>query len=514
VATSTLAAGVNLPAGRVLIRSLSIGRDALGVMQYRQMCGRAGRMGHGAVNYGESFLLVKSLEKTRAMQLVTQRMPAVLSQLHPSEDGGNALMKALLEVVGIGLCVTVQQAIVYVQQTLLYFQSVHQLDMSTSSSSTQDPFLRLSGNILNLAVSVLAFLVNARILDCDESIGAPVCSETIGVLEGEDVPKVPTAKLKISRLGRAIMQSNVDPDEGIAMYDSLLRAQDGLHLETYLQLVYLVAPLEHVFYPDFKKMLNIYEVSHRSKNPVAARIFETVGIDYATLNRWQVKPPTKAMVDVCSSAVKMHGLRGTTSTATSSFPASSGPVGAPQQQQLRGAVSFSSMHSDDWLVLSRCKRLWAASILMSLLDGRPLQQLAKEHIVDAIELINLLKSAQMMLSKAQRFCDQVGWTALDRILSDFKPVLQQLEITLELARCGGVSSGFLLSKMDEIDPTAKHVQQLLSVPGMSAKVAKLLAQRGIINIPHFLAVSAPAIVNMLQLSVGFELQVSFHFFLT
>ena len=69
-ATSTLAAGVNLPAGCVLVRSMSIGRDYLNVMQYKQMCGRAGRMGQGG-NVGESFLLVRAAEKERALQLVT-----------------------------------------------------------------------------------------------------------------------------------------------------------------------------------------------------------------------------------------------------------------------------------------------------------------------------------------------------------------------------------------------------------------------------------------------------------
>jgi len=78
--TSTLAAGVNLPAKRVIIASLKQGYNSeLTSIQYKQMIGRAGRFGFDTE--ADSIVCCYPNEKARALEMMTRKLERVESCL-------------------------------------------------------------------------------------------------------------------------------------------------------------------------------------------------------------------------------------------------------------------------------------------------------------------------------------------------------------------------------------------------------------------------------------------------
>merc|ERR1712226_733144 len=64
-ATSTVAAGVNLGASRVIVRTPKIGINPLDATKYRQMAGRAGRAGKN--DKGECILIIPKTNKAQIL---------------------------------------------------------------------------------------------------------------------------------------------------------------------------------------------------------------------------------------------------------------------------------------------------------------------------------------------------------------------------------------------------------------------------------------------------------------
>ncbi|KAL3925677.1 MAG: hypothetical protein SGPRY_003591, partial [Prymnesium sp.] len=118
-ATSALAEGVNLPVRRVIFHQLYVGipSNKIDPIRYRQMAGRAGRVGYE--EGGEVFLLARGpADVHSASSLIRATPPAVCSRLGEKRLRDEGLLVLLLEAVSAGAVCSVEQARQLLQCTL------------------------------------------------------------------------------------------------------------------------------------------------------------------------------------------------------------------------------------------------------------------------------------------------------------------------------------------------------------------------------------------------------------
>ncbi|KAJ7544985.1 hypothetical protein O6H91_09G101700 [Diphasiastrum complanatum] len=196
-ATSTLAAGVNLPARRVIFRQPKVGRDFLDGTRYRQMAGRAGRAGIDVK--GESIMVCKPEELNRMITIMREGCQPLQSCLAEDKNG---MMRALLEVVAGGMVQSAADVHRYVRCTLL--------------NSTQ-PF----EDVVKSAQDSLRWLCHKKLVEWDQE----------------------TEMYTATPLGKATFGSSLSPDESLVVFEDLAKAREGFVLASDLHLVYLVTPI-------------------------------------------------------------------------------------------------------------------------------------------------------------------------------------------------------------------------------------------------------------------------------
>ncbi|RWS16329.1 DNA topoisomerase 3-beta-1-like protein [Dinothrombium tinctorium] len=124
VCTSTLAAGVNLPAQRVIIREPYIGRSFISVSSYKQMSGRAGRAGFGS-EVGESILITSERDINSVKQLFIAPIMQCLSSLRL---GGNGLSTLILSLFYLGFSTSLEDIKKIILNESLYGVQFHKKD--------------------------------------------------------------------------------------------------------------------------------------------------------------------------------------------------------------------------------------------------------------------------------------------------------------------------------------------------------------------------------------------------
>ncbi|WP_340818814.1 ATP-dependent DNA helicase [Methanolobus sp. WCC4] len=180
--TPTLAAGLNLPARRVIIRSYrrydpNYGMQPIPVLDYKQMAGRAGRPHLDP--YGESVLIAKSYNEMTG--LFDNYIDSDAEDIWSKLGSENALRTHILSTVVNGFATTRDGLLEFIEATFF----AHQND---------------TWGIMDVVDECLDFLRYNRMLEGDESL-------------------LPTA------LGRLVSTLYIDPLSGAYMVDGLKKAK-------------------------------------------------------------------------------------------------------------------------------------------------------------------------------------------------------------------------------------------------------------------------------------------------
>ncbi len=242
--TSTLAAGVNLPARRVIFKTPYIGRDFLTKARYMQMCGRAGRAGMDS--FGESFLLLTRRDRERGQSLMAAVVEDSLSTML-DEEGGFA--KCLMEVVGVRIVKSRSEAVCWAR-SLLFPLTCPRFAASPAA---------LVGEVVDNAVREL------------EKSGLVLCGPSADEASGE-----PDVTLAVTPFGSSAVRSCFTLDEARIVRDELVALQrHGLVLGDDLHVCYFLTPVREAVECDWQ----VYRDILSRQQELRQRIAELVGVD-------------------------------------------------------------------------------------------------------------------------------------------------------------------------------------------------------------------------------------------
>ncbi|CAB3241306.1 unnamed protein product [Arctia plantaginis] len=361
--TSTLAAGVNLPARRVIVRAPFVGTALLSLGAYRQMAGRAGRA--GVCSTGESIIICDARSWLQLSDVLRGGLAPARSVLR----GG--LHSLLLSAVALGLATSVQKLRELLQCTLL---AITENDENWSLDSICD--------------DVVQSLVKCGALEVTKSptfdSSPPSDSAHVHSYLNDD------SQLTVSKLGKAAIKGCMDLSVARQLLEDLEVAARGLVLMGSLHLLYLVTPHDaaSLVRPDYRHYYSLY-CNLDEEGVQTARVLGITEMN-------AVRMMTGKAITVGNKSVWYCIPRGTVQSvmASSSAFASCG-------------VRF----------CSELERLWAFGALLAELAPR-LQHCADPGLAPLMELPAVKKARALQLSRAgYKRIEDLAKASVDELMS-------------------------------------------------------------------------------------------------
>ncbi|KAH6709425.1 DEAD/DEAH box helicase [Leptodontidium sp. MPI-SDFR-AT-0119] len=235
VATCSLAAGINLPARRVILHGAQIGADLVGPSMLRQMRGRAGRKGKDEI--GETYLCCQKSDLEAVAELMEAELPSVESCLVPGKRG---IKRALLEVIATKLAINDESIDDYMKKTLLYHSINH---------------------------DELAKMVKSTMSDLQES---------------QLLYRTNDSEFRATLLGEAIVASSLTPEDGLFIHRELRKALQAFVMDGEMHVLYSFTPVQaaqiNINWQIFRKEMDGFDESN-------LRAMDFVGLKPSIINK-------------------------------------------------------------------------------------------------------------------------------------------------------------------------------------------------------------------------------------
>ncbi|KFW78442.1 Helicase POLQ-like, partial [Phalacrocorax carbo] len=417
--TATLAAGVNLPARRVILRAPYVANDFLKKNQYKQMIGRAGRAGIDSA--GESILIVQEKDKHLVQDLVNSPLDNCYSNLLLELNKG--MQSLLLSLVGLKIAVTHEEVNNFMCSTLL---GVQQQLLSKGKS--------------------LSEIVKDGLENLTEK----------GLLKGRVSEKDYNSKctLTITPLGKATYKGSIDLAYCNLLYRELKKGLEGLILESNLHLLYLATPYDMTSNcsPDWMIYLRQFNQLSAAEQKVA----DIVGVPESFITKKASgqairKNVDSAVVNRLYLSFVLYTLLKETNvwSVSEKFNMSRGYV----QNLLNAAASFASC------VLHFCEELeefWVYKALLTELT-KQLTYCVKTELIPLMEVAGVLEARAKQLYNA-------GYKTLAHLANADPETLVRMIEHLSRRQAKQIVSSAKMLLSEKAEALQEEVEELLKVP--------------------------------------------------
>ncbi len=241
VATCSLAAGINLPARRVILHNARMGRDLVGPAMLRQMRGRAGRKGKDEL--GETYLCCRSSDLDDVLELMHSELPQVSSSLATDKC---RIQRALLEIIAVRLATSRESLDDYMKKTLLYH--------STGAESISP---KLESSLVDL--------------------------QSMGFITVDEL-----SNYHATQFGEAVVASSLDPEDGIFIHKELQRALKAFVMDGDLHVLYTFTPVNNL---SLSINWTVFWNEMENLDESGLRVLGFLGIKPTVVNKMQVSLP-------------------------------------------------------------------------------------------------------------------------------------------------------------------------------------------------------------------------------